>query len=52
MDEFADSDEWYVLPAAVSTATNPLDFRDTRRLFDDGYRLTQNWLNDQMASVA
>jgi NTE family protein len=51
-DTLAASGSVHVLPAAVSAATNPLDFRDTRRLIDDGYRLTQNWLNDQIASVA
>jgi NTE family protein len=51
-DTLAASGSVHVLPAAVSAATNPLDFRETRRLIDDGYRLTQSWLNDQIASVA
>jgi NTE family protein len=33
-----------VLPAAVSGASNPLDFRESRRLIDDGYRLASDWL--------
>ena len=42
----------HVLPAATSAATNPLDFRETRRLIDDGYRLTQAWLTERIASLA
>jgi NTE family protein len=33
-----------MLPAARSGASNPLDFRETRRLIDDGYRLASEWL--------
>jgi NTE family protein len=51
-DTLAASGSVHVLPAAVSAATNPLDFRDTRRLIDDGYRLTRSWLDDRIASVA
>ena len=42
----------HLLPAAASAATNPLDFRETRRLIDDGYRLTRDWLTERIASVA
>ena len=42
----------HLLPAAASAATNPLDFRETRRLIDDGHRLTQRWLSERIASVA
>jgi NTE family protein len=34
----------HVLPAPTTTRANPLDFRDARRLVDDGYRLTRDWL--------
>jgi NTE family protein len=34
----------HVLPAPVSTATGPVDFRDTSRLIDEGYRLAADWL--------
>jgi NTE family protein len=36
--------EVYLLPPATSPATNPLDFRETGRLIDDGYQLTKQWL--------
>ena len=42
----------HVLPAATSPATNPLDFSETRRLIDDGYRLARNWLTDRIAAPA
>lgn len=35
----------HVLPAAASPASNPLDFRETRRLIDDGHRLAVDWLS-------
>jgi NTE family protein len=41
--------EVHLLPAAASRATNPLDFGETRRLIDDGYRLAQRWLVDREA---
>ena len=34
----------HVLPAATSPATNPLDFRETRRLIADGHQLAVDWL--------
>jgi NTE family protein len=34
----------YVLPAPVSEASHPVDFRDTSRLIDEGYRLAADWL--------
>jgi NTE family protein len=34
----------HVLPAPSSGATNPVDFRDTPRLIDEGYRLATDWL--------
>ena len=34
-----------LLPAATSPASNPLDFRETRRLIQDGYRLAIDWLS-------
>jgi NTE family protein len=34
----------HVLPAAGSQAASPVDFRDTARLIDEGYRLTAGWL--------
>jgi NTE family protein len=38
----------HVLPAPISGATNPVDFRDTPRLIDEGYRLATEWLTDHM----
>jgi NTE family protein len=35
----------HLLPAATSPASNPLDFRESRRLIDDGYRLASGWLS-------
>lgn len=35
----------HLLPAATSPASNPLDFRETRRLIDDGYALAVDWLS-------
>jgi hypothetical protein len=29
----------------MSTATNPMDFRETGRLIRDGYELAANWLD-------
>lgn len=34
----------HVLPTPTSNATNPIDFRGTRRLIDEGYRLAGEWL--------
>jgi NTE family protein len=34
----------HLLPAPVSGASNPLDFRESGRLIEDAYRLTQDWL--------
>jgi NTE family protein len=36
--------EVHLLPPAASAASNPLDFRETRRLIEDGYRLATDWL--------
>lgn len=37
----------HLLPAPRSPATNPVDFRDTSRLIDEGYRLAVGWLASQ-----
>jgi NTE family protein len=34
----------HVLPAPDSRAASPVDFRDTARLIDEGYRLATGWL--------
>jgi hypothetical protein len=34
----------YLSPAPASGASNPLDFRESRRLMDEGYRLASEWL--------
>jgi NTE family protein len=34
----------HVLPAPASQAASPVDFRDTARLIDEGYRLAAAWL--------
>jgi NTE family protein len=38
----------HVLPAPSSQAASPVDFRDTSRLIDEGYRLATDWLATQM----
>jgi NTE family protein len=38
----------HMLPAPVSQASNPVDFHDTARLIDQGYRLAANWLANQL----
>jgi NTE family protein len=48
-DAMAARGEVHLLPAAVSAATNPLDFRETGRLIDDGYRLASSWLDARSA---
>jgi NTE family protein len=35
----------HLLPATTSPASNPLDFRESRRLISDGYRLACGWLS-------
>ncbi|MGH3067550.1 MAG: patatin-like phospholipase family protein [Streptosporangiaceae bacterium] len=37
----------HVVPAPDSRAGNPVDFRDTGRLIDEGYRLATGWLAGQ-----
>jgi NTE family protein len=37
----------HMLPAPGSQATSPVDFRDTSRLIDEGYRLAVGWLAGQ-----
>jgi NTE family protein len=37
----------HVLPAPDSGARSPVDFRDTARLIDEGYRLAAGWLAGQ-----
>lgn len=44
-DALAASGDVHLLPAATSPATNPLDFRETRRLIRDGYDLAGTWLS-------
>ncbi|HEV7204606.1 MAG TPA: patatin-like phospholipase family protein [Jatrophihabitans sp.] len=46
-DALAAAGEVHLLPAATSPATNPLDFRETRRLIRDGYELACSWLATQ-----
>jgi NTE family protein len=43
-DSVAARGEVHLLPAASSAASNPLDFRATQRLIEDGYRLAGRWL--------
>jgi NTE family protein len=38
----------HVLPAPSSRAASPVDFRDTSRLIDEGYRLAADWLASHM----
>jgi len=51
-DAGAAQGEVYLLPPAASAATNPLDFRETRRLIDDGYRLSADWLVERAEPIA
>jgi NTE family protein len=44
-DSRAAQGEVHLLPPAMSTATNPMDFRETGRLIRDGYELAANWLD-------
>jgi len=48
-DVRAAAGEVIVLPHATSNATNPLDFRDTARLIEDGYELATSWLATNVA---
>ena len=41
----------HVLPAPASQATSPVDFRDTSRLIDEGYRLAVGWLAGHRAQA-
>jgi NTE family protein len=36
-----------ILPTVRSTATSPVDFRDTGRLIEEGYALTARWLSTE-----
>jgi NTE family protein len=40
----------HMLPAPLTRAGVPLDFRETRHLIDDGYHLTRRWLDDHRCS--
>lgn len=42
----------HVLPAPVSEVSNPVDFGDTARLIEEGYRLATNWLANQILVAA
>ena len=42
----------HVLPVPGSQATSPVDFRDTARLIDEGYRIAASWLADQATRVS
>lgn len=44
--------EVHLLPAPTSPASNPLDFRETRRLIDDGHRLALDWLSRSSESLS
>jgi len=43
-DSRAAQGEVHLLPTPTSTATNPMDFRETDRLIRDGYELAADWL--------
>lgn len=40
------------LPAVTTPVSNVIDFRDTHRLVEAGYRLAQDWLTRQPAATA
>ena len=42
----------HVLPSPVSQVSNPVDFGDTARLIDQGYRLASNWLANRVLVTA
>jgi NTE family protein len=42
----------HLLPAPTAATANPLVFRDTRRLVDEGYQLTLGWLRGGPAFAA
>jgi NTE family protein len=50
-DAKAAQGEVHLMPPAASAATNPLDFRETRRLIEDGYRLATDWLARRTPSI-
>jgi NTE family protein len=41
----------HVLPAPTSQAASPVDFRDTSRLIDEGYRIASDWLSARAMSA-
>jgi NTE family protein len=41
----------HVLPAPGSRAASPVDFRDTARLIDEGYRLAAGWLDRRVTQA-
>lgn len=41
----------HVLPAPSTRVVNPIDFHDTARLIDEGYRLATEWLAGPLAPV-
>lgn len=41
----------YLLPAPSSRASNPVDFRGTIQLIDDGHRLARKWLAGHVMSA-
>jgi NTE family protein len=48
-DSRAAQGDVHLLPPPMSTATNPMDFRETGRLIRDGYELAANWLATRAA---
>ena len=48
-DARAAAGEVILLPHATSSASNPLDFRETVRLIQDGYELATRWLTTNVA---
>ncbi|MCW2494959.1 patatin-like phospholipase family protein [Jatrophihabitans sp.] len=50
-DASAAQGEVHLLPAATSPASNPLDFRESRRLINDGYTLASRWLTGASEAV-
>ena len=51
-DAAAARGEVHVLPSPVSRVSNPVDFGDTARLIDQGYRLAGNWLANRVLAPA
>jgi NTE family protein len=51
-DEATAQGQVHVLSAPASLASNPVDFRDTSKLIEQGYQLATEWLTDHVLASA